>query len=642
MSDKQIRPYGTWPSPISSRSLVEKSLRLGNIQIDNENVYWTEGRPEERGRTALMHWSLAEGQKELGPDDINIRSRVHEYGGISFTADAGRIFYIEFSDQQIYELLNDGSIQQITNAESFRYIDIRLDAGRQRLIAVGEDHSDPADIQNLLISINLDGAKQHQVLASGHDFYASPEISPDGSRLCFLTWDHPNMPWDGTQLWMSEIEDSGALTEPVQLAGGLQESIFQPQWSPDGKLYFTSDRSGWWNLYEYAGGKLRCVLEKAAEFGLPQWVFGMSMFSVIDTGKLLASYRDNDGSHLIKIDTTSGDSHEFSLPYTHIDQVRAEGDMASFIGAGPETPAEIVVLNLRSGEWTPIQASAAIEFDKDLISAPEAISFESRPGELVHAWFYPPQNPRYEAPDTEKPPLIVLSHGGPTANSPGVFAMVKQYWTSRGFAVVDVNYSGSTGYGRAYRERLRGTWGIRDVEDCSAAATYLSQQGRVDPERLIIKGGSAGGYTTLAALAFGDVFKAGASYYGVADLELLAGDSHKFESRYLDSMVGPYPEAKDIYFERSPLNHADGIECPVIFLQGLDDLVVPPNQAEVMVKALKDRGIPVAYLPFEGESHGFRQASTIMRSAEAELFFYSRIFGLELEESVEPVEIFNL
>jgi len=642
MSTKQTRPYGSWRSPVSSRSLVEKSLRLGNIQIEGNSIIWTEGRPEERGRTALMNWTEAGGMSELSSPEMNIRSKVHEYGGKSFTSTSDAHYYIEFSDQQVHILNNDGSSEQLTDAKNFRYIDLVVDEKRNRLIAVGEDHSDPANIENLLVSIPLTDSQRHEILAKGHDFYASPAISQDGSQLAFITWDHPNMPWDGNELWLCDLNDQGTLENLRKIAGGQTESIFQPQWGSNGTLYFVSDRSGWWNLYKLEGEEIQNILEMDAEFGLPQWVFGMSTYAVLGDSGLLAAYRDINGSHLIRLGSDGKISRTYDLGYTNIEQVRALNGVAAFIGSGPDTPAEIVAMDLDTGDVQSIQASASITFDKAYISEPRAIEFGSRPGESAFAWYYPPTNPEFEAPAEEKPPLIVLSHGGPTAYSPGVFAMAKQYWTSRGFAVVDVNYSGSTGFGRQYRERLRGTWGIRDVEDCTAAARHLANEGVVDANRLIIKGGSAGGYTTLASLAFTNVFQAGASYYGVADLELLAKDSHKFESRYLDSMVGKYPEEKETYFNRSPVNFADRIDCPVIFLQGLEDPVVPPNQAEIMVTALKDSGIPVSYLPFEGESHGFRQASTIIRSAEAELYFYSRIFDLELPDSLDPIEIYNL
>jgi len=634
------KPYGSWKSPISGKSLVQSSLRLGQIQIDDESVYWTEGRPAEKGRTALMVWSGGD-NREITSSQSDVRTRTHEYGGGAFLCNAGRCFYINNSDQQIYEVLEKDESKQVTNQPKYRFADMILDQNRGLLFAVGEDHSDPHNIENYLVSISL-ATGAMEIVAGGHDFYSNPQLSPDGNQLLFLTWDHPNMPWDGTQLKLAKLKEDGSFNSIQDIAGGKHESIFQPLWDPDGSIYFVSDRNGWWNIYHYSEAQTTCVLEKEAEFGLPQWVFGMSKYTVLNSGDLVATYSDMTGSHLIRIDVDSGSSKEIRTIFSTIDQVRGSKNSIAFVGQTDSQPGEVVAMDLDSNTSQTIQRAAETDIDETYIASAQHISFKSAPDELTHAWYYPPKNPGYTAPAGNLPPLIVLSHGGPTGNSSGAFSLAIQYWTTRGFAILDVNYSGSTGYGRKYRERLRGEWGIRDVQDCAAAANYLADEGLADRERLIIKGGSAGGYTTLAALTFLDVFKAGASYYGVGDLTLLAQDTHKFESRYLDSMVGPYPKEKQLYFDRSPLNFADQLDCPVIFMQGLDDPVVPPNQAESMVAALKRNGIPVAYLPFEGESHGFRQSTTVIKAIESEYYFYSRIFGIEPEESAEAIEIFNL
>jgi dipeptidyl aminopeptidase/acylaminoacyl peptidase len=571
----------------------------------------------------------------------DVRTRTHEYGGGAFLCNADRRFYINNSDQQIYEVLEKGESKQITHQSTYRFADMILDQNRGLLFAVGEDHSDPQNIENYLVNISL-ATGEMSIIAEGHDFYSNPQLSPDGKQLLFLIWDHPNMPWDGTQLMLANLKEDGSFHSVQGIAGGKQESIFQPLWDPDGSIYFISDRNGWWNIYHYSETQTTCVLEKEAEFGLPQWVFGMSKYTVLNSGDLVAAYSDMTGSHLTRIDVNSRTSKEIKTAFSSIDQVRGSKNLIAFIGHTDSQPGEVVAMDLDANSTHPIQRAAETDIDETYISRAQHISFETAPGELTHAWYYPPKNPNYTAPEENLPPLIVLSHGGPTGNSSGAFSLAIQYWTTRGFAIVDVNYSGSTGYGRIYRERLRGEWGIRDVHDCAAAANHLANEGLADHERLIIKGGSAGGYTTLAALTFMDVFKAGASYYGVGDLTLLARDTHKFESRYLDSMVGPYPEGKQLYIDRSPLNFADQLDCPVIFMQGLDDPVVPPNQAESMVAALKRNGIPVAYLPFEGESHGFRQSTTVIKAIESEYYFYTRIFGIEAAESVEPIEIFNL
>ncbi|MCF7922885.1 MAG: prolyl oligopeptidase family serine peptidase [Candidatus Marinimicrobia bacterium] len=634
------RPYGSWKSPISGKSLVQSSLRLGQIQIDGESVFWTEGRPAEGGRTALMENSGGK-THEIIPSESDVRTRAHEYGGGAFLCASKRKFYINNSDQQIYEALDQGSSRQLTRHPKYRFADMIMDEQRNLLFAVGEDHGDSKNIENCLLTVSLDGGDL-QIIAQGHDFYSNPQLSPDGTQLLFLTWDHPNMPWDGTRLMLANLDDDGSIASIQTIAGGPDESIFQPLWDPDGSIYFVSDRSGWWNIYHQSNSQTACILEKQAEFGLPQWVFGMSKYAILTSGDMVAAYSDLSGTHLIRIDVKQGSFKEIVTPYSDIDQVRGSKNRIAFIGYTDSQPGEVVTMDLDANTSRILRKSGEIDIDEAYISKAQHISFETAPNEFTYAWYYPPQNPDYQADQAERPPLIVLSHGGPTGNSTGAFSLAIQYWTTRGFAIVDVNYSGSTGYGRQYRERLKGNWGVRDVHDCAAAANYLANEGYVDQDRLIIKGGSAGGFTTLSALTFLDVFKAGASYYGVGDLTLLASDTHKFESRYLDSMIGPYPEEQQLYFDRSPLNFTNQLECPVIFMQGMDDPVVPPNQAESMVAALKSNGISVAYIPFEGESHGFRKSTSIIKAIESEYYFYTRIFGIEPAEPLEPIEIFNL
>lgn len=562
-------------------------------------------------------------------------------GGEPSTISQADFFYIENADQQLYEILSNGKRQQITQEEYVRFADPILDEKRNSIYLIAEDHCDAKNVKNSIVKIHFDGNMKLESITSGHDFYSNPRLSPDGRKLLFLAWDHPNMPWDGTQLWLADLDEKGTLTKLEAIAGGPEESIFQPEWDEDGGLYYVSDKSGWWNIYRYSDQGIRCLLKLDAEFGLPQWVFGMSTYAILDSGRLVAAYRDQNGSHLILINSMTGAAEDIVSPYTEIEQVHGRGDLITFIGSSPEKPAEIVALNLKPNRWEILRRSSKIDLEPSFISHPELISYEVRHGEFSHAWYYPPTNPEFKAPEEEKPPLIVISHGGPTSYSSSSISMSIQYWTSRGFAIADVNYSGSTGYGRKYRERLNGNWGIRDVEDCCIAAKYLADQGNVDHARLIIKGGSAGGYTTLSALAFFDVFKAGASYYGVGDLTLLARDTHKFESRYLDRLVGKFPEEEVLYKERSALFHTEQFNCPVIFLQGLDDKVVPPNQAEDMLAALKKKGIPVAYVPFEGESHGFRQAGNIVKAIESEFYFYSKIFKFIPAEELKPIRIFN-
>jgi dipeptidyl aminopeptidase/acylaminoacyl peptidase len=490
----------------------------------------------------------------------------------------------------------------------------------------------------------LDGEGETQVLVSGNDFYSSPRLSPDGKQLAWLTWNHPNMPWDGTELWVAQLRADGSLGQRQQVAGGVDESVFQPQWSPDGVLYFVSDQSGWWNLYRAQAGEWRVepLCEMEAEFGVPQWGFDMSTFAFESARRLICTFVQAGNSYLASLDTETLELEPIEVPYSLLAGLRAAPGRAVFVGGSPTKPEELVQLDLNTGQRYVLRRSEELSVDAGYLAVPRAIEFPTENGLTAHAFFYPPKNRDYAAPPDERPPLFVISHGGPTDARSDVLSWRVQYWTSRGFAVLDVNYGGSTGYGRAYRQRLNGQWGVVDVDDCVNGARYLLGLGLVDGQRLVIRGGSAGGYTTLCALTFRDVFKAGASYFGIGDLEALARDTHKFESRYLDRLVGPYPERRDLYRERSPINFTERLACPVIFLQGLDDQVVPPNQAEMMVQALRAKGIPVAYLPFEGEQHGFRRAENIKRALDAELYFYSRVFGFDLAEPIEPITIENL
>jgi dipeptidyl aminopeptidase/acylaminoacyl peptidase len=507
---------------------------------------------------------------------------------------------------------------------------------------VREDHTEPErEAVNTIASIDLESGDS-RVLMSGHDFYASPRLNPDGTRLAWLAWDHPNMPWDGTELWVGELQPDGSLEHTRCVAGGVGESIFQPEWSPDGTLYFVSDRTGWWNLYRVRDGQVEPLAEMEAEFGLPQWLFGWSTYAFELAQRIVCAYAQQGTWHLASLDTETRKLEPIETPYTAISGVHAAPGRAIFHAGSPTEPPSIVQLDLATGQIEVLRRSGKIETDPGYLSQPQAVGFPTENGLTAHAFFYPPQNRDYAAPPDELPPLLVMSHGGPTGSTSNTLKLAVQYWTSRGIAVLDVNYGGSTGYGRAYRQRLAGQWGVVDVDDCVNGARYLAQSGKVDGERLIIRGGSAGGYTTLCALTFRDAFKAGASYYGIGDLEAMAKETHKFESRYLDRLVGPYPEQRELYVQRSPIHFTDQLSCPVIFFQGLEDQVVPPNQAEMMVEALRKKKVPVAYLPFEGEQHGFRRAENIKRSLDAELYFYSRIFDFELGEPVEPVDIENL
>ena len=642
MAEKPIVPYGSWKSPITSELVVAKTIGLGEIRIDGGSVYWTEMRPDEGGRTVIVRQSGAGGRSDVTPAGWNVRTRVHEYGGGAWTVAGGTVYFSNWPDQRLYRQDPGQDPRPITPEADLRYADGAIDQPRGRLICVREDHRVPGqEATNAIVAVDLDGGGA-RVLAEGHDFYASPRLSPDGARLAWLAWNHPNMPWDGTELWVAEIEADGNLGQARRAAGGAAESIFQPEWSPDGALTFVSDKSGWWNLYRLSGGQAEPLAEMEAEFGLPQWVFGMSTYAFASEGELVCAYTQSGAWHLARLDTRTGGLDPIPSAYSQITQVRMAPGRVLFLGGSPSEPTSVVALDLETGGQQVLRRSSELDVDPGYISTPQPIEFPTENGLTAHGLYYPPQNLDATAPAGERPPLLVLSHGGPTGSARSALSLGTQYWTSRGIAILDVNYGGSVGYGRAYRQRLDGEWGIVDVDDCVNGARFLVERGDVDGQRLLIRGGSAGGYTTLCALAFRDDFAAGASYYGVSDLEALAKETHKFESRYLDRLVGPYPGQRDRYLARSPIYAVDRLSCPVIFFQGLEDKVVPPNQAERMVEALRAKGLPVAYVPLEGEQHGFRRAENIKFTLDAELYFYARVFGFELADPVDPVPIDNL
>jgi dipeptidyl aminopeptidase/acylaminoacyl peptidase len=646
MTTPQTAPYGSWKSPISSDLIVSDSLRLGSILLDGQDTYWIEGRPQEGGRNVVVRRVSDGTTTDMTPPPFNARTRAHEYGGGSYTVSGGVIYASNFSDQRVYRIVAGAAPQPITPEAALRYADAIVDTRRQRLICVREDHTASArEAVNTLVSLSFEleqNAEGGRVLVAGNDFYSSPCLSPDGAWLAWLTWNHPNMPWDGTELWVAEVERDGSLGKRERIAGGLTESIFQPQWSPDGTLHFVSDRTGWWNLYRWRNRQIEALCEKNAEFGRPQWGFGMSAYGFASPERIICSYVEQGTSHLASLNTCTGEFTPLSLPYTLLDYVRVAPERAVFVAASPTLPNAVVLLDLATLRPEVLGESSKTHVDTGYVSVPESIEFPTENGLTAYGFFYAPYNPEYRAPASERPPLLVMSHGGPTAATSNAFDIEKLYWTSRGIAVLDVNYGGSTGYGRAYRERLKGQWGIIDVDDCVNGALYLAKLGLVDRDRLAITGGSAGGYTTLCVLTFRDAFKTGASYYGVGDLEALATDTHKFESRYLDGLIGPYPERIDLYHQRSPIYGIAQLSRPVIFFQGLDDKIVPPKQAEDMVAALRAKHLPVAYLAYEGEGHGFRRAENIKRSLESELYFYSRILGFDLADNITPVHIENL
>lgn len=646
MAQVQTAPYGSWKSPITSDLIVKGSIGLGQVKIAGSDIYWIEMRPSEGGRQVIVRRTSDGHTADVTPPGFNARTRVHEYGGGDYIAHDSIVYFSNFADQQLYRQPPDSEPQLIGESSTdaqLRYADFVFDANRNRLISIREDHrADDREARNTVVALPCEGGEA-QVLVSGNDFYSSPRISPDGARLAWLTWNHPNMPWDGCELWVGEIGVDGSLTTQKLIAGGLSESIFQPEWSPDGTLYFVSDRSGWWNLYRAAADSAaECVCAMPAEFGAPQWIFGLSTYAFESADRIVCTFAEHGLWRLGTIDTRAKSLERIETPYTDIAYVCAAPGRAVFWAGSAQAPFSIIEMDLATHNTKVLKRASTLDIDSGFISEPQPIEFPTENGLTAHGFYYPPKNRDFAAPNLERPLLLVKSHGGPTSAAVAVLMAGIQYWTSRGIAVLDVNYGGSTGYGRAYRERLNGTWGITDVDDCVNGARFLATRGDADGNRLMIDGGSAGGYTTLCALTFRDQFRAGASHYGVSDAEALAKETHKFESRYLDNLIGPYPERRDLYVQRSPIHFSDKLSCPVIFFQGLEDKVVPPNQAETMVEALRQKGVPVAYVTFAGEQHGFRRSENIKRALDGELYFYSRVFKFELAEPVEPVPIENL
>jgi dipeptidyl aminopeptidase/acylaminoacyl peptidase len=640
---KRTAPYGTWESPVTTDLVAGKTIGLAALHADQGALYWLEGRPNENGRSVLVRRGPDGRIADLTPPPLNVASRVHEYGGGAYAVADGRVVFSDKVTDAVWLIDGEAPPRRIAAVAGCRYADFDFDPVRGRVLAVREDHRATGEPKAAIVALDITGRmppdeNAGQVLVDGHDFLAAPRLSPDGKTLVWLSWDHPDMPWDGTRLWLAPI-DRTATTETRLVTGAIPEAVVQPTWSPSGVLHFASDRSGWWNLYAVRDGAIRAVAPVEGEIGGPLWVFGQQYFAFLRDGRIVAALVDRGIRRAVLIE-------DGRIAPIEIGPVQAcpvpSGEGLAYIGAPTTAPPAVMRLAHWDAAPESVKASGPATLTPAEVSVGEPFTFPTRDGGEGHAFWYAPNSADFAAPAGEKPPLIVISHGGPTAMSSNGFSLAIQWWTSRGIAVADVNYGGSTGYGRDYRQRLDGRWGIVDVEDCTAAAEYLAKEGLVDEARIAIRGGSAGGFTTLAALTSTRLFKAGASHYGVADLERLAADTHKFESRYLDRLVGPLPQAEALYRERSPIHRLDRLTCPVIFFQGLDDKVVPPNQAEVMALAMASKGLPVAHYTFEGEGHGFRQGSTIRRVLELELGFYGRLFGFTPPGVNEQVEIRNL
>jgi dipeptidyl aminopeptidase/acylaminoacyl peptidase len=638
-------PYGSWNSPISSDLIVAQSVALSEVRLDHGRIYWLEGRPQEQGRCVIVRSEDDGKTADVTPKPWNVRTRVHEYGGASWTVHDGIVYFSNFADGRLYRQAA-ARPKALTPAppargRDWRFADGMIDARRNRWIGVREDHTVDSEPVNAIVAVDLGnpGAEPGRLLVGGHDFFCSPRLSPDATRLLWLAWDHPNMPWNGTTLCLAEIDATGSIGEPRTIAGGKAESIFQPEWAPDGNaIVFVSDRSGWWNLYRFDLASRACALlaPMEAEFGVPQWQLGASTYAFAGADRIVCAYSSRGLGHLAILQLATGALTQIETPFTEFGSVRADGDRVVLRAGAPDHPASIVALDLAAGRHSILKKStdvldAAAPRIAGYLTKVESVEFPTTGSRTAFGLFYPPCNPDYAAPAGERPPLLVKCHGGPTSAASSTLSLAMQYWTSRGIAVLDVNYGGSTGFGRAYRDRLHLSWGVVDVDDCVAGARFLAERGLVDGKRCVISGGSAGGYTTLAALTFRDFFQGGASYYGVSDAAALARDTHKFESRYLDWLIGPYPQEEARYRERSPLYHADRLSKPVMFFQGEEDAIVPPAQAQVMVDALRRKGNAVGYFLFAGEQHGFRKAGNIQRCLDAELYFYSiEVFGTGL------------
>ena len=652
MMQKTVAPFGTWSSPISAEMVARAGVRLSAPWIEGGVVWWLEGRAAESGRVVLVRCDEDGRTSDVAPTGFNVRTAVHEYGGGAYCIHRGVAYCSSFEDQRLYRIEPDsepGPITPVVEGRRHRYADGRVTPDGTLWIGVRERHAESdssRDVVNELVAVPTDGSADAQVIAGGRNFYSTARISPDGSKLAFLAWDLPWMPWDGCELFTAELARDGSLRRVEHVAGADgAESIWQPDWSPSGDLVFASDRSGWWNLERVRDGEREVLHPAEAEFGYPAWSFGTRSYGFLDDGRIVCGYDSGGFTHFGVLDPDSRELTplELDLDAWGAPYLCTEGRTVVVVAGSTTHPTRVDRIDVDTGGQQTLRVGVESPVDASYHSVPRLIEFPTEAGLTAYAFYYAPANPDFEAPEGELPPLIVESHGGPTGNATPLFGLGIQYWTSRGFAVVDVDYGGSTGYGRAYRERLNGNWGIVDLQDCVNAARYLVEQGLADPDRLLITGGSAGGYTTICALTFTDAFAAGSSYFGIADLEQFGGgETHKFELQYEFTLVGPYPERADLYKERSPIHFTDRISTPMLVLQGTDDRVVPPSQAELIVGALRAKGVPHAYLLYEGEGHGFRKAENIAGSLEAELSFYAQVLGFEPAGAIPRLEIANL
>jgi dipeptidyl aminopeptidase/acylaminoacyl peptidase len=635
---KKQAPYGTWHSPLAATDLAGSAISLNYLQVSEGVPYWVESRPTEGGRCVVVTSAAGGAVREVTPPGFNVRTRIHEYGGTPYFMSHGTVYFCNFADQRLYAH-PPGETPVALTSEGYRYADFDRDERGPHLFCVREDHTGGGEPKNTIVVLDTTVAGPGKVLFDGSDFVAYPRVSPDGRRIAWIAWDHPNMPWDTTTLYVANLTATG-LSGVTAIAGGSEESVVEPRWDADGTLYFVSDRSNWWNLYRYEDGRVTPVFSFEAEIASPLWTLGQSNYALTGNGRAVVRYTVAARDRLGVVRLDSGELAPLDLPFVGLSNTQlASPDTAVAIAASPTDEPAVVTIDLGKGGYEVLRVPGSVKLEAPFISVAESIEFPTAGGLTAHAFYYPPTNADFAGPAGEKPPLVVKVHGGPTSHSKAELALAVQYWTSRGFALLDVNHGGSSGFGRAYRERQKGNWGVVDVADVVAGVKYLIDAGRVDGNRAAIRGGSAGGFTVLAALAFHDVFKAGANYYGVSDLEALARDTHKFEARYLDRLVAPLPEGRAVYEARAPIRHLEGFKAALITFQGSEDKVVPPDQSRAIVAALKAKGVPVAYIEFEGEQHGFRKAENIVRSLEAELAFYGQVFGFEPDGPLPPVAL---
>ncbi len=643
---KKQAPYGTWHSPLAAADLASSAISLNYVQVCEGVPYWVESRPAEGGRSVVVTSAAGGAVRELTPPGFNARTRVHEYGGTPYVMSHDTVYFSNFTDQRLYSQ-RPGEKPVAVTPVGYRYADFELDSSGRQLFCVREDHTGGGEPKNAIVVLDTASsaapgttAAAGKVLFGGSDFVAYPRVSPDGRRIAWIAWNHPDMPWDTTTLYMANLTAGSELSDITAVAGGTEESVVEPRWDLDGTLYFVSDRSNWWNLYRYQDGHVAPVFSFEAEIASPLWTLGQSNYALTGDGRAVVRYTVAARDRLGVVSLASGNLTPLDLPFVGLSNIQLiAANTAVAIAASPTADAAVVTIDLGNAGYEVLRVPGSLKLEAPFIAVAESIEFPTAGGLTAHAFYYPPTNPNFAGSAGEKPPLVVKVHGGPTSHSKAELATGIQYWTSRGFALLDVNHGGSSGFGRAYRERLKGSWGVVDVGDVVAGVKYLISAGRIDGNRAAIRGGSAGGFTVLATLAFHDVFKAGANYYGVSDLEALARDTHKFEARYLDRLVAPLPEGLAIYEARAPIRHLENFKAALITFQGSEDKVVPPDQSRAIVAALKAKGVPVAYIEFEGEQHGFRKAENIVRSLESELAFYGLVFGFEPDGPLPPVAL---